>query len=83
MMSMRLMRIGSKNRPSYRIIVVDSKKARESRAKEYIGMYNPTTEPPEFKIDMAKAKLWLDRGAKPSQTVHSLLQQASKATKKA
>ncbi len=83
MMSMRLMRMGSKNRPSYRIVVMDSKKARESRAKEYIGMYNPTTEPPEFKIDMAKAKHWLDRGAKPSQTVHSLLQQASKATKKA
>jgi small subunit ribosomal protein S16 len=75
--------MGSKNRPSYRIVVMDSKKARESRAKEYIGMYNPTTEPPEFKIDMAKAKHWLDRGAKPSQTVHSLLQQASKAAKKA
>ena len=83
MMSMRLMRIGSKNRPSYRIVVMDSKKARESRAKEYIGTYNPTTEPPEFKIDMAKAKIWLDRGAKPSETVHSLLQQASKPTKKA
>ena len=55
MMSMRLTRIGSKNRPSYRIVVMDSKKARESRAKEYLGMYNPTTEPPEFKIDLAKA----------------------------
>lgn len=83
MMSMRLMRIGSKNRPSYRIVVMDSKKARESRAKEYLGMYNPTTEPPEFKIDLAKAKIWLDRGAKPSETVQSLLQLASKATKKA
>ncbi len=83
MMSMRLMRIGSKNRPSYRIVVMDSKKARESRAKEFIGTYNPTTEPPEFKIDMAKAKIWLDRGAKPSQTVHSLLLKVSKATKKA
>ncbi len=82
MMSMRLMRIGSKNRPSYRIVVMDSKKARESRAKEFIGTYNPTTEPPEFKIDMAKAKIWLDRGAKPSETVHSLLQKVSKAAKK-
>jgi len=82
MMSMRLMRIGSKNRPSYRIVVMDSKKARESRAKEFIGTYNPTTEPPEFKIDMAKAKIWLDRGAKPSQTVNSLLQLSSKAAKK-
>jgi small subunit ribosomal protein S16 len=79
---MRLMRIGSKNRPSYRIVVMDSKKARESRAKEFIGTYNPTTEPPEFKIDMAKAKIWLDRGAKPSETVHSLLQKVSKAAKK-
>jgi len=46
-------------------------------------MYNPTTEPPEFKIDLAKAKIWLDRGAKPSETVQSLLHLASKATKKA
>ena len=81
MMSMRLTRIGSKNRPSYRIVVMDSKKARESRAKEYLGTYNPTTEPPEVKIDLAKAKVWLDRGAKPSQTVQSLLQQVSKASK--
>jgi small subunit ribosomal protein S16 len=83
MMSMRLMRIGSKNRPSYRIVVMDSKKARESRAKEFIGTYNPTTEPPEFKIDMAKAKIWLDRGAKPSETVQSLLRKVSKAVKTA
>jgi small subunit ribosomal protein S16 len=81
MMSMRLMRIGSKNRPSYRIVVMDSKKARESRAKEYIGTYNPTTEPPEVKIDLERVKHWMDRGAKPSETVHSLIQKASKATK--
>jgi small subunit ribosomal protein S16 len=45
-------------------------------------MYNPTTEPPEYKIDLAKAQVWLDRGAKPSETVKSLLQLASKAAKK-
>lgn len=83
MMSIRLTRIGSKKRPSYRIVVMDSKLAPESRAKEYIGTYNPTAEPPDVKIDLAKAKIWLDRGAKPSQTVHSLLQQASKTAKKA
>lgn len=80
MMSMRLMRIGAKNRPSYRIVVIDSEKARESRPKEFLGFYNPTTEPPEFKIDMVRAKLWLDRGAKPSETVQSLLSRAGKAS---
>jgi len=83
MMSMRLMRIGAKNKPSYRIVVVDSRQARESEAKEYIGFYDPTTEPPAIKIDMAKAKAWLDRGAKPSETVQSLLRKVSKAEKTA
>jgi small subunit ribosomal protein S16 len=83
MMSIRLTRIGAKNSPAYRIVVVDSKRPRESRAKEYIGTYNPTTEPPEIKIDVAKAKSWIDRGAKPSETVQSLLDKASKAVKTA
>ncbi len=83
MMSMRLTRIGSKNRPAYRIVVVDSERPRESRAKEYIGTYNPTAEPAVVKIDVAKAQAWIAKGAKPSETVQSLLKKALKQTKPA
>jgi small subunit ribosomal protein S16 len=83
MMSMRLTRIGSKNRPAYRIVVVDSERPRESRAKETIGTYNPTTEPAEVKIDLARAQAWIAKGAKPSETVQSLLTKALKKTKSA
>jgi small subunit ribosomal protein S16 len=78
MMTLRLMRFGAKGKPSYRIVVVDSKKPRESRAKEFIGSYNPLKEPAEIVIDQEKAKFWLDRGAKPSSTVKSLLDKVSK-----
>jgi small subunit ribosomal protein S16 len=78
MMTLRLMRFGAKGKPSYRIVVVDSKKPRESRAKEFIGSYNPLKEPAEIVIDREKAKFWLDRGARPSPTVQSLLDRISK-----
>jgi small subunit ribosomal protein S16 len=80
---MRLTRIGSKNHPAYRIVVVDSEKPRESRAKDHIGIYNPTAEPAEVKIDVAKAQAWIAKGAKPSETVQSLLAKALKKTKPA
>jgi len=73
MMTLRLMRFGAKGKPTYRIAVVDSRKPRQSKAKEIIGSYNPSTDPAEIKIDLAKAKFWLDRGAKPSETVKSIL----------
>ncbi len=78
MMTLRLMRFGARSKPSYRIVVIDSKKPRESRAKEFLGSYNPLKEPAEINIDLEKAKFWLDRGAKPSPTVKSLLDKVSK-----
>jgi small subunit ribosomal protein S16 len=72
------MRFGARSKPSYRIVVIDSKKPRESRAKEFLGFYNPLKEPAEINIDLEKAKFWLDRGAKPSPTVKSLLDKVSK-----
>jgi len=73
MMTLRLMRFGAKGQPTYRIVVVDSRKPRQSKAKEIIGSYNPRREPPAVQIDLAKAKFWLERGAKPSETVKSIL----------
>jgi small subunit ribosomal protein S16 len=78
MITMRLMRFGAKKRPSYRIVVMDSEKARQSQALDTIGTYNPMTEPAEVKIDLEKAKAWTAKGAKASQTVESLLHRAAK-----
>jgi small subunit ribosomal protein S16 len=79
MMTLRLMRFGAKGKPAYRIVVVDSRKPRQSKAKEMIGSYNPGPEPAEIKIDQERAKFWLDRGAKPSETVKSLLAKVKKS----
>lgn len=81
MISMRLMRFGAKGKPTYRIVVIDSNKPRESRAKEFVGFYNPLRDPAEVKIDLEKANAWLKKGAQPSRTVQSLLHKVSKAQK--
>jgi len=81
MISMRLMRFGTKKNPSYRIVVMDSSKARQSSALDFLGYYDPLKEPAEFKIDMEKAKAWLAKGARASQTVQSLLDRTSKSEK--
>jgi len=78
---MRLMRFGTKKKPSYRIVVMDSSKARQSKALDFLGSYDPLKEPKEFQVDMAKAKAWLAKGAKASSTVQSLLDKASKPEK--
>jgi len=77
MIALRLMRLGAKKRPFYRIVAIDSRKARESKAKDIIGFYDPLKEPPDIKIDLEKAKYWIERGAQASKTVQSLLDKAS------
>ena len=81
MLTMRLMRFGTKKKPSYRIVVMDSKKARQSQALDTLGHYNPLKEPVEFSLDAEKAKQWLSKGVRPSRTVQSLLDKASTSTK--
>ena len=72
----RLTRVGAKKQPSYRVVVADARSARDSRAIETLGHYNPRTEPIEFSVDADKAKAWLDKGAQPSDTVVRLFRQA-------
>ena len=72
----RLTRVGAKKQPSYRVVVADSRSARDSRAIETIGHYNPRTDPIELNIDADKAKAWLAKGAQPSDTVVRLLRNA-------
>ena len=72
----RLTRMGSKKKPSYRIVAVNSETRRDGRPLEFLGFYNPMTDPIEFKVDKEKVQKWLDRGAQPSDTVRSLLKAA-------
>ena len=73
MVKIRMKRMGMKKEPFYRIVVTDSRNARDSRAIEEIGYYNPVSEPVELKIDEERAKYWLGAGAQPSDTCRGLL----------
>ena len=80
---MRLTRMGDKKSPFYRIVVIDSRKARDGAYIDKIGHYNPTTQPAEVVIDAEKAKKWLSVGVQPTETVKSLLVNAGVIEKSA
>ncbi len=67
--SIRLRRTGTNKRPTYRVVVADSRAPRDGRFIEILGHYNPLTQPPTVKIDRAKAQAWIAKGAQPSNTV--------------
>ena len=68
----RLMRMGAKKSPFYRLVVADSRSPRDGRFIEMVGHYDSTTEPAVIKIDKEKAIQWLQKGAQPTDTVKSL-----------
>ncbi|MGH7334863.1 MAG: 30S ribosomal protein S16 [Candidatus Rokuibacteriota bacterium] len=71
--SIRLRRAGSSRRPTYRVVVADSRSPRDGRFIEIIGHYNPLTQPPTVKIDRERAANWIAKGAQPSNTVKRLI----------
>lgn len=77
MVKIRLRRMGAKKAPFYRVVVADSRFARDGRFIEEIGYYDPTKEPSVVKIDAEKAKRWLDNGAQPTDTVREILKKAA------
>ena len=77
MVKIRLRRMGAKKAPFYRVVVADSRFARDGRFFEEIGYYDPTKEPSVVKIDAEKAKQWLDNGAQPTDTVREILKKAA------
>ena len=76
MVKIRLRRMGAKKKPFYRIVVADSRSPRDGRSIEEIGTYNPLTDPAEIKVDVDKAKAWMQNGAQPTETVRALLKKA-------
>jgi small subunit ribosomal protein S16 len=73
MVAIRLRRAGSKKRPFFRIVVTDSRAARDSSFVEILGHYNPRSKPAVVKVDTERAKYWLERGARPSDSVRTLM----------
>lgn len=70
----RLLRMGRKKKPFYRIVAIDSRVRRDGRYLENLGYYDPLANPAVVKIDKGKVLAWLEKGAIPSETVFNLLQ---------
>jgi len=75
----RLRRTGTTRKPAYRVVVADSRAARDGKFIEVLGHYNPLTNPPTIKIEVEKAQAWINKGAQPSNTVKNLLARARAA----
>lgn len=73
MIRLRLRRMGTTKRPSYRIVAADSRSPRDGRFIESFGMYNPITDPATIRVDEERARHWLSVGAQPSDTVRDIL----------
>ena len=69
----RLARFGAKKKPTYRVVVIDKVRARDSRAVEVVGTYNPVSQPPSVNLKHERIQYWLKNGAQPSETVGRLL----------
>jgi small subunit ribosomal protein S16 len=72
----RLRRTGTTKRPAYRVVVADSRAARDGRFLEVIGHYDPLTNPPTIRIQVDRAAAWISRGAQPTTAVKHLLARA-------
>ncbi|MCX7820379.1 MAG: 30S ribosomal protein S16 [Brevinematales bacterium] len=75
----RLMRFGKKKQPSYRVVVVDSRKPRDGAYIESLGFYNPLRQEANVKIDLEKYDEWVKKGAIPTLVVKKLIKSAKKA----
>jgi len=73
MVKIRLRRTGAKKKPSYRVVVADSRAPRDGAFLNIIGHYNPLTDPETIVIDEEKALTWLRQGAQPTATAARLL----------
>ena len=80
MLRIRLTRMGAKKKPFYRVVVTERRQARDGSFVEIVGHYNPGQNPPAVVLNMERVRHWIDRGAQPSETVHSLLRKVPPPT---
>lgn len=73
MVKIRLTRTGKRNEPHYRVVAIKAREKRDSKAIEYLGYYNPRTQPSTFEVEEDRIKYWLSVGAQPTDTVARLL----------
>ena len=73
----RLARWGAKKKPSYRVMVADSRSPRDGKFIEQVGTYDPMADPVQVNIDTEKVEKWIKNGAKPTRTVQSLLKKVA------
>lgn len=76
MVRIRLWRAGKKNRPSYRVVVMDGRTRRDGRVIENVGYYDPLTRPATVKLEQERIREWVAKGAQMSDSVRSLLKQS-------
>ena len=74
MLMIRLARFGAKKKPTYRVVVIEKERARDSRSIEVVGHYNPVVDPAQVHLDHERIAHWLKAGARPSETVARLLE---------
>lgn len=73
MLAIRLARFGAKKKPTYRVVVIDKERARNSRSLEVVGHYNPIAKPAQVDLKHERIDYWIKNGAQPSDTVTRLL----------
>ena len=76
MLKIKLMRVGKKGQPSYRIVIAEAKSKLSGKYKDNIGFYDPLTQPSTIKLDKKKYQAWLEKGAQPTDTVRHLAAKA-------
>jgi small subunit ribosomal protein S16 len=76
MVKIRLRRVGSKKKPTYRVVIADARAPRDGRFVEILGYYNPRTTPATFNVQEDRTQYWLSVGAQPTETVQRLLKNA-------
>ncbi len=79
MLAIRLMRMGAKKKPSYRVIVKEKSSKRDGAYLEKVGFYDPTRNPAEVRLDMDRVSYWIEKGAQPTDTVRQLIKKQAKA----
>lgn len=80
MLAIRMRKMGSKKRPFFRVVVIDSRAARDGSFVEIVGHYNPRTKPAKVEVDRERVTYWVSKGAQLSDTVRTLLKRHMNAS---
>ena len=73
MLAIRLRRVGSRKRPYFRVVVTEARNPRDGSFLEVLGHYDPRSKPAAVKVDQERLQYWIERGARPSDTVRTLV----------